>query len=67
MKPTKVKLIYSDNEECLDLVDTADLLTHSEGRYEFDNLVFTGKKTELGNGRLQFVSEIGYTYLFKIL
>ena len=66
----KVKLIYTDNEETPDLIDTEDDLILSEGRYEFGDLSFTvrkGNKTELGNGRIQFLSELGYTYLFKLL
>jgi hypothetical protein len=62
-------LLYTDNEEAQDLVDTQDTIQQLEdGIFEFADLTFDcrAKTTTLGNGNLQIVSSIGYTYLFKI-
>ena len=64
----KATLLYTDNEEAQDLVDTQDTIQQLEdGIFEFADLTFDCRaKTTLGNGKLQVVSSIGYTYLFKI-
>jgi hypothetical protein len=61
-------LLYTDNEKVEDLVNTRDTLMQIEGDiYEFADINFISKeKTDIGNGKLQFVSTRGYTYLFKI-
>ena len=68
MNNLKATLVYTDNEEVQDLVDTQDTIQQLEdGIFEFADLTFDCRaKTTLGNGKLQIVSTTGYTYLFKI-
>lgn len=68
MNNLKATLVYTDNEEVQDLVDTQDTIQQLEdGIFEFADLTFDCRaKTTLGNGKLQVVSTTGYTYLFKL-